>query len=49
MKEIGIAELKSRLSEFFRIVQGGEPIGPAPEADDAKVRRRPVAAGRAAE
>jgi len=26
MKEVGIAELKSRLSEFLRIVQGGESI-----------------------
>jgi antitoxin (DNA-binding transcriptional repressor) of toxin-antitoxin stability system len=26
MKQVGIAELKSRLSEFLRIVQGGESI-----------------------
>jgi antitoxin (DNA-binding transcriptional repressor) of toxin-antitoxin stability system len=26
MKKVGIAELKSRLSEFLRIVQGGESI-----------------------
>jgi len=26
MKEVGIAELKSRLSEFLRVVQGGESI-----------------------
>ena len=26
MKQIGIAELKSRLSEFLRVVQGGESI-----------------------
>lgn len=26
MKEVGIAELKARLSEFLRIVQGGESI-----------------------
>jgi prevent-host-death family protein len=26
MKEVGIAELKSRLSEFLRIVQAGESI-----------------------
>ena len=26
MKHVGIAELKSRLSEFLRIVQGGESI-----------------------
>ncbi len=26
MREVGIAELKSRLSEFLRIVQGGESI-----------------------
>ncbi len=26
MKQIGIAELKSRLSEFLRLVQGGESI-----------------------
>jgi antitoxin (DNA-binding transcriptional repressor) of toxin-antitoxin stability system len=26
MKQVGIAELKSRLSEFLRIVQGGETI-----------------------
>ncbi len=26
MKQIGIAELKSRLSEFLRLVQGGETI-----------------------
>ncbi len=26
MKQVGIAELKSRLSEFLRVVQGGEPI-----------------------
>ena len=26
MKQIGIAELKARLSEFLRVVQGGESI-----------------------
>ena len=26
MKQVGIAELKSRLSEFLRVVQGGESI-----------------------
>ena len=26
MKQIGVAELKSRLSEFLRLVQGGESI-----------------------
>jgi antitoxin (DNA-binding transcriptional repressor) of toxin-antitoxin stability system len=26
MKKVGIAELKSRLSEFLRVVQGGESI-----------------------
>jgi antitoxin (DNA-binding transcriptional repressor) of toxin-antitoxin stability system len=26
MKQVGIAELKSRLSEFLRLVQGGESI-----------------------
>jgi len=26
MKQVGIAQLKSRLSEFLRVVQGGEPI-----------------------
>jgi prevent-host-death family protein len=26
MKQVGIAQLKSRLSEFLRIVQGGESI-----------------------
>jgi prevent-host-death family protein len=26
MKRVGIAELKSRLSEFLRVVQGGESI-----------------------
>lgn len=26
MRQVGIAELKSRLSEFLRIVQGGESI-----------------------
>jgi len=26
MKQVGIAELKSKLSEFLRIVQGGETI-----------------------
>lgn len=26
MKQVGVAELKSRLSEFLRIVQGGESI-----------------------
>jgi antitoxin (DNA-binding transcriptional repressor) of toxin-antitoxin stability system len=26
MKQVGIAELKSRLSEFIRLVQGGESI-----------------------
>jgi len=26
MKQVGIAELKSKLSEFLRIVQGGESI-----------------------
>jgi prevent-host-death family protein len=26
MKQVGIAELKARLSEFLRIVQGGESI-----------------------
>jgi len=26
MKHVGIAELKSRLSEFLRVVQGGESI-----------------------
>jgi prevent-host-death family protein len=26
MKEVGIAKLKSRLSEFLRLVQGGESI-----------------------
>jgi prevent-host-death family protein len=26
MKQVGIAELKARLSEFLRVVQGGESI-----------------------
>ena len=26
MKQVGVAELKSRLSEFLRVVQGGESI-----------------------
>jgi antitoxin (DNA-binding transcriptional repressor) of toxin-antitoxin stability system len=26
MKQVGIAELKSKLSEFLRVVQGGESI-----------------------
>ena len=26
MKQVGIAELKSRLSEFLRVVQGGDSI-----------------------
>jgi prevent-host-death family protein len=26
MKQVGIAELKSRLSEFLRVVQEGEPV-----------------------
>ena len=36
MKQVGIAELKSRLSEFLRVVQGGESIA-------VLDRNRPVA------
>jgi prevent-host-death family protein len=36
MKQVGIAELKSKLSEFLRVVQGGESIA-------VLDRNRPVA------
>jgi antitoxin (DNA-binding transcriptional repressor) of toxin-antitoxin stability system len=51
MKQIGIAELKSRLSEFLRVVQGGESIAvldrnravahivPVPGRRELKIRR----------
>lgn len=51
MKQVGIAELKSRLSEFLRIVQGGESIAvldrnravaqivPMPERPGLRIRK----------
>jgi antitoxin (DNA-binding transcriptional repressor) of toxin-antitoxin stability system len=51
MKQVGIAELKSRLSEFLRVVQGGESIAvldrnravahivPVPERPGLRIRR----------
>jgi len=51
MKQVGIAELKARLSEFLRVVQGGEPIAildrnravahivPIPERHGLRIRR----------
>jgi antitoxin (DNA-binding transcriptional repressor) of toxin-antitoxin stability system len=51
MKQVGIAELKSRLSEFLRVVQGGESIAvldrnravahivPIPERPGLRIRR----------
>ena len=51
MKQVGIAELKSRLSEFLRVVQGGESIAvldrnravahivPIPERAGLRIRR----------
>ena len=51
MKQVGIAELKSRLSEFLRVVQGGESIAvldrnravahivPIPERHMLRIRR----------
>jgi antitoxin (DNA-binding transcriptional repressor) of toxin-antitoxin stability system len=51
MKQVGIAELKSRLSEFLRVVQGGESIAvldrnravahivPIPERLGLRIRR----------
>lgn len=51
MKQVGIAELKSKLSEFLRIVQGGESIAvldrnravaqivPIPERPGLRIRK----------
>jgi antitoxin (DNA-binding transcriptional repressor) of toxin-antitoxin stability system len=51
MKQVGIAELKSRLSEFLRVVQGGESIAvldrnrtvahivPIPERTGLRIRK----------
>jgi prevent-host-death family protein len=51
MKQVGVAELKARLSEFLRIVQGGESIAvldrnravahivPIPERPGLRIRR----------
>ena len=51
MKQVGIAELKSRLSEFLRVVQGGESIAvldrnrvvahivPIPDRPGLRIRR----------
>ncbi|HEX4051136.1 MAG TPA: type II toxin-antitoxin system Phd/YefM family antitoxin [Steroidobacteraceae bacterium] len=51
MKQVGIAELKARLSEFLRLVQGGESIAvldrnravaqivPIPERSGLRIRK----------
>jgi prevent-host-death family protein len=45
MKQVGIAELKSKLSEFLRVVQGGESIAVLdrnrPVAHLVPIRQRP--------
>jgi prevent-host-death family protein len=45
MKQVGIAELKARLSEFLRAVQGGESISVLdrnrPVAQIVPIRERP--------
>jgi len=46
MKEVGIAELKARLSEYIRAVHGGETISvldrQTPVAQIVSVQERPV-------